>query len=261
MVEKHHYSLLGGIFSLSLYIAFISFFILLTKDIQKNIQSFSSKKKELFLEVNLVNLPKVDETQKAVDKSEKKPTPKPPEQEKKEEIKSDIPQKETTAKDLKSLFDDIDTSKYKRAKKKKIKKKVVQDPFKELTEEKIASRLKMKKNSSEKKADKLLKKFISSKRTINVSYKRGIFDKFYGRVQEILDSNWQLTYATESGSEGRVRISVDADGNMRYEILSLSYSKEFNDKLREFLEQMKLVEFPRYLGNGVAEMDVNFKDE
>ena len=259
MVEKRIYFYIGGIVSLIFYLGMLFSFIFLSLNSDKKHITYTSKKKELFFEVNIVTLPKT----KSPDQVQVKQPQKKPEEKKAPEAlakKEDVPVQATTHKDLNSLFSKVDTKKIKRVKR-AVKKVVVKDPFKDLNLEKLASRLKIKENKASKKADKLMKKFMALQKTATVSHKAGKYDKFFGKIQEILDSNWQLTYDTSSGNTAEVKIEIDSNGKMRYTILTHSYDTIFNKKLEDFLLQMLRMEFPPYEGTGFASMIVNFKDE
>jgi protein TonB len=88
----------------------------------------------------------------------------------------------------------------------------------------------------------------------------GIYDPFIGKVQEILEENWQKTIDTENGNVAKVLIQVNDKGIFSYKIVSLSYNNEFNNKLREFLKAMETLEFPKYEKGPLFEMQVEFKD-
>lgn len=124
----------------------------------------------------------------------------------------------------------------------------------------IASRLKSdEKDTKEVNAHKI----VSSLEFESVSKKAsssGEYDEFRGKVQEILDGYWAKTNDTVDGSRAKVQINIDDNGNFSYTIVTLSYNNEFNNKLKDFLEQMRDVEFPKNT-KGVPSMMIIFKDE
>jgi len=88
----------------------------------------------------------------------------------------------------------------------------------------------------------------------------GQYDEFRGKISDILDTNWQNTIDTVSGNVAKVIIGVDKFGSFSYKIESLSYNDAFNAKLREFLEEMRAIEFPPFREGEIFNMKVVFKD-
>ena len=154
---------------------------------------------------------------------------------------------------MRGLFEDISTSKLPPDAKEQKKDQTPMTrikPNKEETKEKSE-------NAASKIANSL--KFAEQKHLIDTK-RDGIFDPFIGKVQEILEENWQKTVDTESGNVAKVIIKVSNRGSFSYKVVSLSYNNEFNTKLKEFLKVMESVEFPKYEKGPLFEMQVEFKD-
>lgn len=257
MSSVNRYASLGWTMSIFLYIILIVFFAyVLSSHKEKNLNYTS--KKDNPLSVTLVERKKNDsdklkeerkkeEVEKPV--VEPKPTEKPSEEKKvasstKEAVKSTS---------LRGLFEDINTSKLPPDAKEQKKDQTPMTrikPNKEETKEKSE-------NAASKIANSL--NFAEQKHLIDTK-RDGIYDPFIGKVQEILEENWQKTVDTESGNVAKVVIKVSNRGTFSYKVVSLSYNNEFNTKLKEFLKMMESVEFPKYDKGALFEMQVEFKD-
>ncbi|MDR0666640.1 MAG: TonB C-terminal domain-containing protein [Campylobacteraceae bacterium] len=112
-------------------------------------------------------------------------------------------------------------------------------------------------------ASKLLDKLSFKKQsTMSVTLaSSGIHDPFIGKIQDMLSQMWSNTVYTVSGSEAQVEITINNNGDFSYSIVSLSYNGDFNEKLKNFLEEMKGEVFPPYEGKGVFKFNTIFKDE
>ncbi|MDR2635253.1 MAG: TonB C-terminal domain-containing protein [Campylobacteraceae bacterium] len=112
-------------------------------------------------------------------------------------------------------------------------------------------------------ASKLLDKLtFKQQSTLTVtSSSSGIYDPFIGKIQDMLLEKWSATIYTVSGMHAQVEITIDNNGDFSYSIVSLSYNSDFNEKLKSFLEEMKVEVFPPYEGEGVFKFNTIFKDE
>ncbi|MDR1615212.1 MAG: TonB C-terminal domain-containing protein [Campylobacteraceae bacterium] len=119
------------------------------------------------------------------------------------------------------------------------------------------------KNDSQNNASKLLDKLTFKRQstlTVN-SASSGIRDPFIGKIQDILSEKWAETIYTVTGANAQVEITINNSGAFSYSIVFLSYNDDFNDKLKNFLEEMRSEVFPRYEGTGVFKFNTTFKDE
>ncbi len=189
---------------------------------------------------------KIQKIEKKIEKKVKKKS--------KEKIKKSI--KRTTQVDpLKSLFKSIDTKKFKKIKDRNITLKKEQNQN---------SRIPQKaQNSSTKKlsASKIIKSLTLENASVSDSKKTGEYDKYIGKISDILDEKWQETPGSIAGNSASVTVKIDKFGNFSYKIDSLSYNNEFNAKLENFLESLKDEKFPPYEKGDFIELKVNFKDE
>ena len=189
---------------------------------------------------------KKEEVQKPVEK----PAEKPISEEKKV---ASSPKEAVKSQSLRGLFEDINTSKLppdaKEQKKDQTTPRRIK-PNKDETKEKNE-------NAASKIANSL--NFSEQKHSVD-SKKGGEYDPFIGKVQELLEENWQKTIDTENGNVAKVLIQVSDKGIFSYKIVSLAYNNEFNTKLKEFLKAMESVEFPKYEKGPLFEMPVSFKD-
>ncbi len=249
MSNKSAYNIIGFTLSFILYIIVVASLIFYLQDnIKKNINY--TTKKNIILDITLVQNKsdkpvKVKKNQiKKIKKTIKKKVASKPNVKK---VDSKSPKKVS----LQGLFKKIDTKKIVEPKKQKAiqsRKKVVAP--KETPQEIV------------KKED--AKKLVESLNFENIqnisSSKDGIYDKFRGKVTEILNENWQKTVDTISGNKATVTIFVDNLGNFSYKIEKLSYNDEFNSKLIDFLEEMKNKKFPPFTEGGTFKIQVEFKD-
>jgi len=74
---------------------------------------------------------------------------------------------------------------------------------------------------------------------MSIASKSGEYNEFYGEIQEILESRWNQTFATESGNEAEVVFIIQKDGLFTYKISKLSYNDTFNSKLQKFLSSLE----------------------
>ena len=188
-------------------------------------------KKEVVKEEKLQPIKKEEE----VKKEEPKPdtTNKPPEPDpvppKSEEKKVEEP-------NLKDLFGSIDTSKLKEDKVTK-KKEQPKEPSRKKPEKSQVT-------SEQKKASDVIKNFtLDQVAKTPKSQMTGEYNEYIGQITRILASKWNQ-YKAGSNDKAVVLISIDQNGNFSYDIKSLSGNSEFNDKVRNFLQDMTFEKFP-----------------
>jgi len=241
-------TLVGWILSFVLYfiILGIGIYALQTHNI-KNIKYTASKK-------NLLNVTLVERLEKKVIKKKKqkivkkkttinKPKPKP----KKKTVRA---KKSGSKPDLKSLFKNVKVDKLPektQKREKKVRKKIVHKEIEEVV-----------KDDKAKNITKTLE--FDQQENLIITQKDGVYDEFRGKISDILDSHWQGTIETVSGNEAKVIVSIDKLGNFSYKIETLSYNDAFNAKLRDFLEEMKDIEFPPFNNGKIFSMKAIFKD-
>ncbi len=215
-----------------------SVFYYLKTDYKKAVRY--SSKKDNFLDITMVSREKKEVLMtKEIKKKEVK------QEQKKEEVKTALKPSENL-KDLFGKIKDINTSKPIPTNKNKQAKQ---------------SRLKPSKKNKPKqvKSASKLTDSISFEDSPKMSSSVGVYDKFRGEVQEILDGFWNETIQTESGAEAEVKINIDQYGNFSYYIVKFSYNNDFNKKLRDFLEQMRGVKFPKNTDN-TSDIVIKFAD-
>ncbi len=88
----------------------------------------------------------------------------------------------------------------------------------------------------------------------------GKYDKFRGSVQRIINQVW-VSYKSDTNNVAKVKIFIDKNGNFSYNIQSLSYDKEFNDKVKDCLERLKTMNFPEPPSGKMESMTLSMKDE
>ena len=169
-------------------------------------------------------------------KEAKKPVVKPaaskpkPKQTHSKKPKGSSSAKRSSAKELRSLFSSLNAKRY------TTKKTTYQAP------KNRPSRLKGSR------AQELLKKLDLKNPQIEASKKmikavEGERDPYLQKVYKILYENW-IPSKLSAGSFARVRISIDQDGNLRYQILQLSNNEVFNQEFRSYLRYIQSLKFP-----------------
>ncbi len=211
--------------------------------------------KDAFMDIMIVEREpdvtvKAPEPKKEVVKEEKPQPIKKEEEVKKEEPKPDttnkppepdpVPPKSEEKKveepNLKDLFGSIDTSKLKEDKVTK-KKEQPKEPSRKKPGKSQAT-------SEQKKASDVIKNFTLDQvaKTPNPQM-TGEYNEYIGQITRILASKWNQ-YKAGSNDKAVVLISIDQNGNFSYDIKSLSGNSEFNDKVRNFLQDMTFEKFP-----------------
>ncbi len=252
-MAKKTYFLLGGVVSFSLYFAILAVIFFKFYEEKIHPKNYSYHKKD-FLEITIVERKK--EPPKTVLKKEVSKK----EQPKKETKKKEPPKEKKESRDkrervsLKSLFSTVRTEDY---------KKVAEE--KRVSHKTKASRLKKqisKENSNKKKKIlKLIENLKLSNKTSGKFSKKGEYNEYIGKIQEIIDLKWQQTPQTLPGNKAEVLIKIDKYGRFSYKIEKLSYNNAFNAKLKEFLESLRYTKFPPYKKGKYIEIKIEFKDE
>ncbi len=98
-----------------------------------------------------------------------------------------------------------------------------------------------------KKAEELLKKLklkeFEPKSKRSIKSVEGKQDPYLQKVYKILYSYW-IPSKESAGNRAIVQITIDRYGNFSYKVLQYSQNEIFNQELEEFLEAMKMKEFP-----------------
>jgi protein TonB len=241
-------TIVGWTLSFTIYFIIVAVGIYMLQSHNTKIIKYTASKK------NLLNVTLVERKEKKVVKKKKKKIvkkkttvnkPKPVEK------KKTVRVKESKAKpDFKKLFGNIDLDnlpKQSPKREKKVRKKVVQKEIEEVV-----------KDDKAKKIAKALE--FDQQENLVITQKDGVYDEFRGKIADILDSHWQETIDTVSGNIAQVTIGVDKLGNFSYKIETLSYNDAFNAKLRDFLDEMRDIEFPPFQNGEIFNMKVVFKD-
>lgn len=90
------------------------------------------------------------------------------------------------------------------------------------------------------KANKNLKEQKGSKRKSSL---KGEYDAFKGKVQRIIYTTWN-SYKANTNSKAKIKIWIDKNGKFGYQILTLDYDSDFNQKVRDCLEYFTSIKFP-----------------
>ncbi|NOX15069.1 MAG: TonB C-terminal domain-containing protein [Epsilonproteobacteria bacterium] len=247
MPNKSSYSIVGFLGAIVLYISVILFVSFYLQDrVRKNIKYTAQK--NVVLDITLVERKSV--VKKRVHKKIKKKASKQKKTEKKPALKT-VKSKSIKKVSLQGLFKKIQTKKIVEPK----PKRTLQSRKKIIAPKKVIQEVEKKKD-----AKKVVESLNFENKKSIISSKNGVYDKFKGKVTQILDEKWQNTIDTASGNKATVTIFIDNSGTFSYKIEKLSYNDEFNSKLRDFLEEMRDIEFPAYKDSGVFQMQVEFKD-
>ncbi len=195
--------------------------------------------------------PKEERKKEEVEKPVEKPQEKPVEEKK---VVASSPKEAVKSQSLRGLFEDINTS------------KLPPDAKEQKKDQKQPTRIKPNKvEETKEKSENVASKIANSlnfaeQKHLTDMNKGGEYDPFIGKVQEILEENWQKTVDTENGNVAKVIVKISNTGTFSYKIVSLAYNNEFNTKLKEFLKAMESTVFPKYEKGPLFEMQVEFKD-
>jgi len=238
---------LSGVFSVSIYIALIFSILMCLNDSQNKVKKYTNTKKN-FIEISILENKKIKKITSKKKKIIYKKKIINKNIQKKSEIQKSI---HKTNNSLSSLFKDINTTKYmKKTKYKNITKNI------KINKKRISLNQKNKKSVA-----KIIKSLSLSNVDANINKNTGEYNKYIGKIQDILDNRWQETPGTIAGNSATVTVKIDKFGNFSYKIDTLSYNNEFNAKLQNFLESMQNEKFPSYKNGNYIEIKVNFKDE
>ena len=80
------------------------------------------------------------------------------------------------------------------------------------------------------------------------------------KVQKILAEAWQKTEDTQHGNSAKILIHITPKGEFSAKIVSLSYSNDFNNKVKTFLHNMGKTSFPPYNNGPFFEMRITLSD-
>ncbi len=247
--RSNKYNLVGFILASIFYLIVLSLLAFYLQDqVRKNI-NFTLKKDNL-LDITLVERKskKITKPIKKITKKKEIIKPKPIAAKPKPQKIAPKVQKKVS---LQGLFKKIDTKKI-------IEQKI--DISQQTRKKEIKSKKSIEKPIKKEVAKKLVESLSFTKVQNIKSSKNGVYDKFRGKVQQILYENWQNTIDTVSGNSATVEISIDKLGTFSYKIVKLSYNDEFNSKLVDFLEEMKDKEFPPFTEGEIFQLQVEFKD-
>ena len=254
MSSVNKYASLGWILSILLYFFLLMCLAYVLSSQQDTLKNYTSQKDPMNVALverkkNDSEKPKEERKKEEVQKPVEKPVEKPAEEKK----VASSPKEAVKSQSLRGLFEDINTS------------KLPPDAKEQKKNQTTPTRVKPNKDETKEKSESAASKianslnFAEQKHLIDTK-KGGEYDPFIGKVQEILEENWQKTVDTENGNVAKVLIQVSDKGTFSYKIVSLAYNNEFNTKLKEFLKAMESVEFPKYDKGPLFEMPVSFKD-
>lgn len=254
MSSVNKYASLGWILSILLYLFLVISLGYILSSKKDTIKNYTSNKDPMNVALierkkNDSEKPKEERKKEEIQKPVEKPAEKPAEEKK----VASSPKEAVKSQSLRGLFEDINTS------------KLPPDAKEQKKNQTAPTRIKPNKEENKEKTESAASKIANSlnfseQKHLTDMKKGGEYDPFIGKVQEILEENWQKTIDTENGNIAKVVIQVSDKGVFSYKIVSLAYNNEFNTKLKEFLKSMESVEFPRYEKGPLFEMPVAFKD-
>ncbi len=216
-MDRLFFNITSFLLALLVYIFLVLFFLNQFFDLRK------PQKIEIKAQAIDVFIQTPTKTQKVVPvkKIEKSSAPKP------KKRGSSSPKQRSS--DLKNLFAKLDT-----------KSLTKQKPKRSETPSKYKGR-------GGKRAQELLKKLklkeFEPKSKRSIKSVEGKKDPYLQKVYKILYSYW-IPSKESAGNRAKVQITIDRYGNFSYKVLQYSSSDIFNQELKEFLEAMKMQEFP-----------------
>ncbi len=258
MKKDSSYFLIGGFLSFIIYLSLLFFIFSFLGRFERKSKQYTSERNN-FIEVSISQKQVITRKKSVKKRSIKKKIHKEKIPKKIKKSKSKIKKsirKTTTQNSLESLFKTINTKKIiKKFKNKNLTKKIEPNQNSRLSQKNSSN------TQNQKSASKIVKSLSLMNVSSNVSKKTGEYNKYLGKISDILDQKWQETPSTIAGNSAKVTVRIDKFGNFSYKIDSLSYNNEFNAKLQNFLESLKNEKFPPYKNGDYIEIQVNFKDE
>lgn len=235
----------GGIAIFS-YISIVILLIWQLSEVQKIPKAYSFQKETTF-SIDLIEETRPKETAKVIQKSIEKKVEKIP-------IKKESASRTANAGvGINELFKQIDS-----------KVPVKKDALKPQSQnDKIAKKKRADKSSQSENLSQELEKIISNldtQKTLSFIAPKGEYDEFYAKVHEILAQNWN-PIRTSQEHKAEVQISINALGQFSYSIIQLSGNLDFDKALQEFLDIMRIQEFPHFEGGVQTNIMVTFKTE
>ena len=71
----------------------------------------------------------------------------------------------------------------------------------------------------------------------------GVYNKYMGDIVKIVQITW-MAYKADTNNQAKAQIIINKFGKLSYSVEKYSLSTAFNSKVREYLEQLKDVDFP-----------------
>ena len=269
MVEKTRYSFIATFVAVATYL----FFVYLLVDF---IQGKDENKKDYGYNVDDAVVVELSAPPKKRPKPSKakpdilpKPKPLPPQPEAKPEVKPEVKeskeapeQKEKESRDIveksaKDLFSTVRTEKYDKIAKERQKQDAARAS--RLAKQKAEQARKKKKRQKALAAARAASQELSS---ITASHKKkGEENNFWSPIGNRITGLWNRTISTQDGLFAKVRITINAQGKLSYKIKQLSNNTLFDQKLRNFLQNLEYETFPKYKGGDSTSIVLTFKDE
>lgn len=88
----------------------------------------------------------------------------------------------------------------------------------------------------------------------------GVYNKYIGDVVEIIQTRW-VRYKADTNNQAKVQVIIDKFGKLSYSIDEYSLNSAFNSKVREYLEQLKNLDFPIPPSKNTIVLNVNLIDQ
>ncbi|WP_096015798.1 TonB C-terminal domain-containing protein [Campylobacter lanienae] len=88
----------------------------------------------------------------------------------------------------------------------------------------------------------------------------GVYNKYMGDIVEIIQSRW-MAYKADTNNQAKVQIIIDKFGKLSYSVEKYSLSSAFNSKVREYLEQLKDLDFPTPPSQNAVVININLIDQ
>lgn len=236
---------LSGILAFGLYLLFFLSFALYVKS--HDVKKFDAISKVTVLELDIIIEPKVEDDIKPVkNKTDQIDTKKSNKIVKKS---ASVSAKKRT--NLKSLFAKVKTKAPKVAKKKILN----------VTKSTVSSRFKSKFEKQQKSKNITVSKLLDSvkaKSSVSVpTDAKNRNDEYYSKIYELLASRWKPMLIID-GLSAKVLVIISSDGAFDYRFLKRSRDSRFDDSLRLFLDNQKVVTYPTHNRGSKQEIAVTF---
>lgn len=236
---------LSGAIALGIYLFCMALFLLYISSPKAQKFDALSKNTVLELEVLILDKSKLAKKNKTVKKDTKKS---------KEIVKKTKAITTKTTSSVKSLFANVKTNT------KEVIEKEVVNVKKTIVTSRFKAKFEKQKKTDNVRVSKLLDSEQTRSKVKTSSDSKNKSDEYFSKIYELLTQRWAPALFVDKLS-AEVLIMITQDGNFTFTFRNRSTNENFNNKLEEFLNEQKLLTFPKHNKGRVMQLEVKFTTE